>query len=235
MVGPNSRCLWLWQLGFGVSLPATTSNFSLCPQHPSHTEMCSTMRESIRPSSFYNPTLSEKKHVVQFCSFWLSAAAVGLADCSGERRTSPFNGDAQSWNGFERSLSRAVVPQSLPFSATTFLTVLSMYIAQGRLRNNIRCPSCSQRQNWNGKIKKKLGLFFLLEARQRNGAGWPTSGWPANAKLQLFHRYSTLAQSPSSLSLHACMNQSSTVRFLAPTSALEHLSRSTLDWVDHSV
>ena len=33
------------------------------------------------------------------------------------------------------------------------------------------------------------------------------------------------AQAPSSSSLRAFMNQSSTVRFLAPTSALEHLSR----------
>ena len=34
------------------------------------------------------------------------------------------------------------------------------------------------------------------------------------------------AQGPSSLSVHACMNQSSSVRFLAPTSALEQLTTS---------
>ena len=49
----------------------------------------------------HNPTLSANKHVVQICRSSLSAAADGLADSSGERRTSPFNGT-------ERSLSRAV-------------------------------------------------------------------------------------------------------------------------------
>ena len=46
--------------------------------------------------------------------------AIGCrADCSGERRTSPFN-------GIERSLSRAVIikTKSLPVSATTFPTAL---------------------------------------------------------------------------------------------------------------
>ena len=43
-------------------------------------------------------------------------------------------------NGFERALSRAVVPKtkSLPISATTFPIPLSLYIAQGRLRKDIR-------------------------------------------------------------------------------------------------
>ena len=97
----------------------------------------------------HNPTLSANKYVVQICRSSLSAAADGLADCSGERRTSPINGDAQSGNGIdhERSLSRVVVPPSLPVSATTFPTALSLYIAQGRLRKDIRYPSCSQRQN----------------------------------------------------------------------------------------
>ena len=49
----------------------------------------------------HNPTLSANKHVVQICRSSLSAAADGLADSSGERRTSPVNGT-------ERSLSRAV-------------------------------------------------------------------------------------------------------------------------------
>ena len=77
----------------------------------------STMGESIRPSSFHNPMLSANKHVVQNCRSSLSAAADGLADSSGEGRTSPFN-------GIERSLSRAVVPKtkSLRVSATTFPT-----------------------------------------------------------------------------------------------------------------
>ena len=81
----------------------------------------------------HNPTVSANKHVVQICRSSLSAAADGLADGSGERRTSPVN-------GFERSLSRAVVPKtkSLPISATTFPTALSLYISQGRLRKDMR-------------------------------------------------------------------------------------------------
>ena len=43
------------------------------------------------------------------------------------------------------------------------------------------------------------------------------------------------AQAPSSLSLHACMDQFSTVRFLAPTSALKHFSRSACDRVTQSL
>ena len=65
------------------------------------------MGESTKSSSFYNPTLSANKHV-QICRFWLSAAA-DLADGPRERRTSSFNGHAQSWNCIERSLSRAIV------------------------------------------------------------------------------------------------------------------------------
>ena len=89
----------------------------------------------------HNPTLSANKHVVQICRFSLSAAADGLADGSGERRTSLVN-------GIELKIAqscRKVVPKSLPVSATTLPTALSFYIAQGRLRKNIRYPSCSQR------------------------------------------------------------------------------------------
>ena len=49
----------------------------------------------------HNSTFSANKHVVQICRSLLSAAADGLADGSGEHRTSPVN-------GIERSLSRAV-------------------------------------------------------------------------------------------------------------------------------
>ena len=52
----------------------------------------------------HNPTLSANKHVVQICRSSLSAAADGLADGSGERRTSPVT-------GIERSLSRAAPPR----------------------------------------------------------------------------------------------------------------------------
>ena len=58
---------------------------------------------------------------------------MALQTVSGERRTSPVN-------GIERSFSRAAVQKtkSLPVSATTFPTALSLYIAQGRLRKDIR-------------------------------------------------------------------------------------------------
>ena len=62
------------------------SNISLSPPTPSQTEaqMCSTMGESTRSSSVYNPTLSANKHV-QICRFSLSAAA-DLADGSHDRQ-----------------------------------------------------------------------------------------------------------------------------------------------------
>ena len=77
------------------------------------------MGESIRPSSFHNPTVFANNHVVQIFRSSLSAAVQTL----GELQTSPFN-------GIERSLSRAVVikTKSLLVSATTFPTALSLYI-----------------------------------------------------------------------------------------------------------
>ena len=74
--------------------------------------------------------------------------------------------------------------------------------------------------------KHQLGLFFLLEACQRNAARWSTAGWPANAKLPLPDRYSSIsldpccssAQAPSSLSSHA--------------HALEHSTSSAAERVD---
>ena len=99
----------------------------------------------------HNPTLSANKHVVQICRSSLSAATDGLADGSGERRTSPVN-------GIERLLSRAVVTKtkSLPVSAPTFPVALPLYIAQERLRKDIRpLPSCSHRQNRHGCNSKR--------------------------------------------------------------------------------
>ena len=67
--------------------------------------------------------------------------------------------------------------------------------------------------------KHQLGLFFLLEACQRNAAGWSTAGWPANAKLPLPDRHSSItrpccwsAQAPRSLSLHMYMHSTGSVR-----------------------
>ena len=75
-----------WALVVHCGLPRQTS-----PSSPNPLS-----NRSIGPPSFHNPTLSTNIHVVQICRFSLSAAADGLTDGSGERRTSPLNGDAQS-------------------------------------------------------------------------------------------------------------------------------------------
>ena len=141
----------------------------------------------------HNPTLSAKKHVVQICRSSLSAAADGLADGSGERWTSPFNGDAQSGNGIERSLSRVVVPPSLPVSATTFPTALSVYIAQGACERISAIPaSCSQGQNrFHSKRKKKLTWSILLAWSMPTKWYWVIHGrLTSERKAYTSHRHS---------------------------------------------
>ena len=59
-----------WSLVY-CGLPRQISRL---PPTPSQTAVCSTMGESIRPSSFHNPTLSANKHVMQICRSSLSAA-----------------------------------------------------------------------------------------------------------------------------------------------------------------
>ena len=60
-----------WSFVFHCGLPRQISPL---PPTPSQTEVCSTMGESIRPSSFHNPTLSANNHFVQICRSSLSAA-----------------------------------------------------------------------------------------------------------------------------------------------------------------
>ena len=60
-----------WSLVFHCGL---ARQISPLPPTPFQTEVCSTMGESIRPSSFHNPTPSANKQVVQICRFSLSAA-----------------------------------------------------------------------------------------------------------------------------------------------------------------
>ena len=195
------------------------------------------MRES---TSFYNPALSANRHVIQICRFSLSAAA-DLPDGSRERRTSPFNGDAQSWNGIERSLSRAVVQQSLTVSAITFPT---LYIDRaGGLQKSIQ-------------LSKLFSMAELLPFEQENTSIWSVllawSGIPTKCYWVIHGRLTSeckASTSPTSfinlsipplkrqgpcLYVHACMNQSSihTLCFLAPTSTLEHSSIDSLNhWV----
>ena len=260
--GLNCYCLWFWQVGFGVSLRAATSNLPSSPNPLSNRGVLHDGRKHTRPSSFHNPTLSANKHVVkisrsslsaavltvqverrtspfngierllccavviktkslpvstttfptalslyithdgrkhkhnpklsankhvQICRSSLSAAADGLADCSGERRTSPFNGDAQSGNDIERSLSRVVVPPYLPVSATTFPTSLSLYIAQGRLRKDIRYPSCFSKAEplpFEKKININLVYFSCLKHVNEMVLGDPRQ---AHQRTQSFH------------------------------------------------
>ena len=89
---------------------------------PRITPLKQTVLQHTRPSTFHNPMLSANKHVLQMCRSSQSAA---VQTVQVERRTSPFN-------GIERSLSRALVikTKSLPISATTFPTALSLYIAE---------------------------------------------------------------------------------------------------------
>ena len=119
--------------GFGVSLRVATSISPLprIPQSPLKQTCAPRFRKHMhtRPSTFYNPILSANKHVVQICRSSQSAA---VQTVQVERRTSPFN-------GIESSLSRAVrvviKTKSLPISATTFPTALSLYIAHDGRKN----------------------------------------------------------------------------------------------------
>ena len=137
----------------------------------------------------HNPTLSANKHVVQIWRSSLSVAADGLADGSGERRTSPVNGIklqiAQSY--------RKVVPKSpLPRFHQRCLST-SRRDACERI-SAIQAVLKGRTMAIRKGNKHQLGLFFLLEACQRNAAGWSTAVWPANAKLPLPHRRSSITR-----------------------------------------
>ena len=234
-----------WSLVLDCGMPRQISPL---PPTPSQTEVCSTitMGESIHTSKTVVFFTIQRSPRISTSYKFLPLLAIGCrADCTGERRTSPFN-------GMERSLSRAVIikTKSLPISVTTFRTALSLYIAHdgrkhkhdptlsankhvvqicrsslsaaadgfadgsGELRTSPvkgielkiaqscrkvvpksplprfqqRCPSTSRRDACErisaiqavlkGRTmairkgnKHQLGLFFLLEACQRNAAG----------------------------------------------------------------
>ena len=194
------------------------------------------MGESTRPLSFYNP-LSANKHAHRtnlplFAIGWRGRRFRRLRWAS----SLAFQWWRKSWNCIERSLRRAVVPQPLPFSATTFPTALSLCIVQGRLRKGIRYPSCGAVVIWKTKIHQ-LGLLFLLEAYQQNVTGRSTAGWLANAKLQLLHRQSSICRSHRSSAklfvLHVCVNQSSTSSPLSGTNGHTR-TRALESWEDHA-
>ena len=74
---------WCFTAGWHVKSP-------LFPHTPTQTEVCSTMGESIRPSSFHNPTLSANKHAVHVVQIYRSSlsAAVQTVQVSVEPRLS---------------------------------------------------------------------------------------------------------------------------------------------------
>ena len=93
--------------------------------------------------------------------------ALQMVQVSTEPRLSTATHKAET--ALDNRVSRAVVPQSQSVSATTFPTVLFLSIAQGRLRKNIRYPSCSQRQNCCHLKRKihQLGLFVSQVRKKR--------------------------------------------------------------------
>ena len=137
----------------------------------------------------HNQTLSANKHVVQICCSSISAAADGLANSSGERRTSPVN-------GIELKIAqscRTVVPKSpLPRFQQRCLST-SRRDACERI-SAIQAVLKGRTMAIRKGNKHQLGLFFLLEACQRNAAGWSTAVWPANTKLPLLHRRSSITR-----------------------------------------
>ena len=116
--GRNCCCLWFWQVVWCFTAGCHVKS----PLFPGSPLSNRRVLQHTRPSTFHNPMLSANKHVVQICRSSQSAA---VQTVQVERRTSPFN-------GIERSLSRAGVikTKSLPISATTFPTALSLYIAE---------------------------------------------------------------------------------------------------------
>ena len=130
---------WFWCFTAGCHVKSLL--FPGSPNPLSNRRVLHDWRKHTRPSTFHNPMLSANKHVVQICH---SSQSVAVQTVQVERRTSPFN-------GIESSLRRAVAikTKSLPISATTFPTALSLYIAHdGRkhkdnstLREKARCTN----------------------------------------------------------------------------------------------
>ena len=139
----------------------------------------------------HNPTLSANKHVVQICRSSLSAAADGLANGSGERRTSPVN-------GIELKIAqscRKVVPKSpLPRFQQRCLST-SHRDACERI-SAIQAVLKGRTMAIRKGNKHQLGLFFSLEACQRNAC------WVIHGSLTSERKAST---SPSSFINHSTL------------------------------
>ena len=157
----------------------------------------------------------------------------------------PFNGDAQRRNGIIRSLSRAVVLQSLPVSVRTFPTALCLYwytaqgrLQQRRLRKGIRYPS----YRTVAKKGKYINLVCYSCLKHANEVllGDPRQ---ADQRAQTFNfsivNHQPLdgtAQAPSSLPyMQACVNQSSTCSPLSGTNDRLHKRLSLYRRVSHGL
>ena len=141
------------------------------------------------------PALSANKHVVQICRSSLSAAADGLADGSGERRTSPST--ALNWRSLTESCRKVVPKSPLPRFQQRCLST-SCRDACERI-SAIQAVLKGRTMAIQKGNKRQLGQFLLLEACQRNAAGWSTAVWPANAKLLLPHRRLSITRSCCSI------------------------------------
>ena len=134
----------VWQMVFGVSLRAATSNLPSSPNTLSNSSVLHDGRKhKIVVFSQSNAPREQAHRAI------LPLLAIGCrADCSGERRASPFS-------GIGRSLSQAVVikTKSLPISATTFATALSLYIAQDGRKH---------KHNPTHSVKKTRTYLLLL-------------------------------------------------------------------------
>ena len=86
-------------------------------------------------------------------------------------------------------------------------------------------------------FEHQLGLFFLLEARQRNATWWSTAGWPAKANFNfsivIHQSLDPAAQAPSSLSKLSWISllQSSFLHQRAHSSTFLHQRAHSSTWV----
>ena len=150
----------------------------------------------------HNPTLSANKHVVHICRSSLSAAADGLANGSGERRTSPVN-------GIELKIAQSchkVVPKSpLPRFQQRCLST-SRRDACERI-SAIQAVLKGRTMAIRKGNKHQLGLFFLLEAM-------PTKCcWVIHGSLTSERKAST---SPSSFINHSTLLLNRALKRQAP-------------------
>ena len=127
--------------------------------------------------------LSAKKHIVQTCRiFNLLSTATDLTDGSCERRTSHFNCEAQSWNGIEWSIAqscrRPAVSARLRYHDSN--SVVFGHRAGVLAKEYLLSKLFSKAELLT--FEHQRGLFFLLEACQRNATGWSTADWPANSQ-----------------------------------------------------